>query len=175
MFPDAIRATRELRPAAFLFENVKGLTRPSFADYFRYVTQQLTIPELTRREPESWSEHLARLERYPQSQADLHYRVTPCLLNAADYGVPQRSERVFLVGFRSDLGIEWLCPAPTHGTTALQPRRTVRDAIADLPDPEFHPGLAAGISHHRFQPGAHGYAGLCPGWRNPLGRRTSVE
>jgi DNA (cytosine-5)-methyltransferase 1 len=196
MFPEAIRATRELRPAAFLFENVKGLTRPSFADYFRYIVLQLTMPELARRAPESWHEHLARLERSHAGPDDLHYRVTPCLLNAADYGVPQRRERVFVVGFRSDLGIEWTCPAPTHslaalrwsrrpggeywarhapanqqeaeavdspfsfvGTTSLRPWRTVRDAIADLPDPEFHPGLAAGISHHRFQPGARGYAG----------------
>jgi DNA (cytosine-5)-methyltransferase 1 len=196
MFPEAVRATRELRPAAFLFENVKGLMAPSFANYFRNITLQLTIPEFTRREPESWQEHLARLERYRANPDDLHYRVTPCLINAADHGVPQRRERVFFVGFRSDLGIEWSCPAPTHGldalrwsqrpggeywarhacanrqeaeevhspfsfvgTTSLKPWRTVRDAIAGLPDPEFHPRLAAGISHHRFQPGARGYAG----------------
>jgi DNA (cytosine-5)-methyltransferase 1 len=35
----------------------------------------------------------------------------------------------------------------------------VCDAIEDLPDPEFHPGLAAEISHHRFKPGARDYAG----------------
>ena len=33
MFPQAIRAVRELRPRAFVFENVKGLTRATFANY----------------------------------------------------------------------------------------------------------------------------------------------
>jgi DNA (cytosine-5)-methyltransferase 1 len=40
-------------------------------------------------------------------------------LNAADYGVPQRRERVFIVGFRSDLGIEWSFPAGSHSQEAL--------------------------------------------------------
>ena len=34
MFPEAIRAIHELRPKAFVFENVKGLLRKSFSDYF---------------------------------------------------------------------------------------------------------------------------------------------
>jgi DNA (cytosine-5)-methyltransferase 1 len=41
------------------------------------------------------------------------------LLNAADYGVPQRRELVFIIGFRSDLGIEWSFPQPTHSADAL--------------------------------------------------------
>ena len=34
MFPQAVRAVRELRPKAFIFENVKGLLRESFSSYF---------------------------------------------------------------------------------------------------------------------------------------------
>jgi DNA (cytosine-5)-methyltransferase 1 len=41
------------------------------------------------------------------------------LVNAADYGVPQRRERVFIVGIRSDLGIEWSFPEKTHSQKAL--------------------------------------------------------
>jgi DNA (cytosine-5)-methyltransferase 1 len=41
------------------------------------------------------------------------------VLNAADFGVPQRRERVFIVGFRADLGIEWTFPEPTHSFDAL--------------------------------------------------------
>src|SRR5665213_2454336 len=37
MFPQAVRAVRELRPRAFLIENVKGLTRSSFSSYFEYI------------------------------------------------------------------------------------------------------------------------------------------
>jgi DNA (cytosine-5)-methyltransferase 1 len=41
----------------------------------------------------------------------------------------------------------------------LKPWRTVRDAIADLPDPEFDPRRAASVLNHRFQPGARSYPG----------------
>ena len=121
MFPQAVRAVRELRPSAFLFENVKGLTRATFASYFEYIRLQLTYPELTTTPDESWLDHLARLERHhTQGLPDgLHYNVVTRVLNAADYGVPQRRERVFLVGFRSDLGVEWAFPATTHSQDAL--------------------------------------------------------
>ena len=46
MFPQAVRALRELKPRAFLFENVKGLTRATFATYFEYIRLQMTYPEL---------------------------------------------------------------------------------------------------------------------------------
>lgn len=42
IFPEAVRAVRELRPKAFVFENVKGLMRESFSDYFEYIHLQLT-------------------------------------------------------------------------------------------------------------------------------------
>jgi len=44
MFPEAVRAVRELRPRCFLFENVKGLLRQTFATYFHYVVLQLSYP-----------------------------------------------------------------------------------------------------------------------------------
>lgn len=40
-------------------------------------------------------------------------------LNAADYGTPQRRERVFIVAFRSDVNAEWSFPEPTHSHDAL--------------------------------------------------------
>ena len=52
MFPEAVRAVRELRPKAFIFENVKGLMRETFADYFEYIHLQLTHPSLMRRKGE---------------------------------------------------------------------------------------------------------------------------
>ena len=201
MFPEAIRAVRERQPKAFVFENVKGLTRQTFANYFQYIQLQLTYPELTPRKLESWPDHLTRLEKHHTRGSDngLHYQLVTRLLNAADYGVPQRRERVFLVGFRSDLGIKWSFPAATHSQDALlwsrwrtgdywdhhqiakrrrpennkaqaraanlldrpdlRPWRTVRDATADLADPELDPRRAAEIPNHRFQPGARAYKG----------------
>ena len=120
MFPEAVRAVRELRPRAFIFENVKGLTRETFADYFEYVQLQLTYPSFTRRKPESWREHRVRLERHHTSrQQRSEYNVVFRLLNAANHGVPQRRERVFLVGFRSDLGVRWSFPEENYSEDAL--------------------------------------------------------
>lgn len=121
MFPEAIRAVRELRPRAFIFENVKGLTRQAFANYLEYIRLQLRHPELEARTEEPWLDHLVRLERHETSgsHAGLHYNVVLRLLNAANHGVPQKRERVFIVGFRSDLGTEWNFPAETHSAQAL--------------------------------------------------------
>jgi DNA (cytosine-5)-methyltransferase 1 len=122
MFPQAIRAVRELRPKAFVFENVKGLARATFGPYLEYIRLRLTYPELVARRGDDWPAHLARLEKYhTRGKPDgLHYRlVTRGLLNAANYGVPQRRERIFIVGFRADLGIEWSFPDPTHSQDAL--------------------------------------------------------
>lgn len=120
MFPEAVRAVRELRPRAFIFENVKGLMRETFSDYFEYIQLQLTHPSFTRRRSESWKEHRARLEKHHTSRRDrTEYNVVFRLLNAANYGVPQRRERVFLVGFRSDLGVEWSFPEGGCSESAL--------------------------------------------------------
>ncbi|GAB1543372.1 DNA (cytosine-5-)-methyltransferase [Scytonema sp. NUACC21] len=121
MFPRFFQAVRELRPKAFLIENVRGLLRQNFLNYFEYITLQLAHPELQPKPDESWVDHLARLERHHNSGVsdDLGYRVTFRLLNAADYGVPQKRERVFIVGFRSDLNANWSFPEPTHTSEAL--------------------------------------------------------
>lgn len=121
MWPEAVRAVREVRPMAFIFENVKGLKRASFASYFNYVLLQLHYPSLGARGEEDWNDHHARLQRHHTSRSARkeEYRVVAKLLNAADYGVPQRRERVVFVGFRADIGAEWAFPAPTHSSEAL--------------------------------------------------------
>jgi DNA (cytosine-5)-methyltransferase 1 len=121
MFPEAVRAVRELRPRCFLFENVKGLLRQSFATYFHYIVLQLSYPLIVRKRDEDWEFHLSRLERIHTGgkETNLSYKVVYRLLNAAEYGVPQHRHRVFIVGFRSDLGMEWSFPAPTHSMDRL--------------------------------------------------------
>lgn len=121
MFPQAVRALREAKPKAFIFENVKGLTRESFRNYVEYVRLQMIHPEVAARDGEDWADHLARLEKHETSgsRSGLTYNVIVHLANAADYGVPQKRERVFFVGFRGDLEIAWRFPAPTHGADAL--------------------------------------------------------
>ena len=121
MFPVAVRAVRELNPKAFVFENVKGLLRASFNDYLQYVVLQLSYPQLVKKESESREQHLYRLENIQasdKSPAD-GYRTVVRLLNAADYGVPQKRERIFIVGFRNDCDAAWQPPQPTHSEDAL--------------------------------------------------------
>lgn len=121
MFPEAIRAVRETLPMAFIFENVKGLTRQSFANYLEYIRLQLTYPLLAKKQDETWDEHFRRLERHHTqgNGADSHYNVVMRVLNAADYGVPQCRERLFIVGFRSDIEAGWAFPEATHSRDAL--------------------------------------------------------
>lgn len=121
MFPEVARAQRETTPQAIIIENVRGLTRPKFASYFDYILLQLSLPEVKPIPGEAWEEHLLRLrmERDGAKYEGLRYDVRAKVLNAADYGVPQRRERVFIVGFRKDLGIHWNFPAPTHSLDRL--------------------------------------------------------
>jgi DNA (cytosine-5)-methyltransferase 1 len=135
MWSEAVRAVRETRPRAFIFENVKGLTRSSFSAYFSFITLQLSYPEIVRQDAESWPEHLARLERHHSSgkRTGLQYQVIPPrVLNAADYGVPQRRERVFFVGFRDDICANWAFPLATHSREALQHDQSEHGAYWDL-------------------------------------------
>jgi DNA (cytosine-5)-methyltransferase 1 len=122
MFPEAIRAVREARPKAFIFENVKGLTRSAFRSYFEYIRLQLTYPEVVQQPAESWEDHLQRLERHHTTTRThgLCYNVVSQVLNAADFGIPQRRERVFFVGFRADLDASWSFPQPTHSHALLK-------------------------------------------------------
>jgi DNA (cytosine-5)-methyltransferase 1 len=121
MFPTVAEIVRLLKPKAILIENVRGLTRQSFSKYFSYILLTLTYPEITRKSGDDWLTHLGRLERYhTKGRRDgLYYRTVFQVLNAANYGVPQKRERVFIVAFRSDLGIEWSFPRPTHSQESL--------------------------------------------------------
>lgn len=121
MFPEAVRAVRVLRPQAFVFENVKGLTRSKFASYLEYVRLQLRHPDLIAGDEEPWLDHLAKLEDHETSGRvyGAEYNVVLRVLNAANYGVPQKRERVFIVGFRADAGIDWHFPSETHCLDAL--------------------------------------------------------
>lgn len=119
MFPYAIRAIERLTPKAFVFENVKGLLRSSFSDYFEYILLRLTYPGLKPEGADDWRDHLSMLRRLGNAYTGVRYNVRHELLNAADYGVPQTRERVVIVGIRSDMGVEWEFPEKTHSQDRL--------------------------------------------------------
>ncbi len=86
MIPEFIRAVSEARPRAFVMENVPGLLSPRNRSYFEGIAAEL---------------------------ARLGYRLKSQLLTAADYGVPQKRRRLFLVGVKSQSSFQF--PAPCYG------------------------------------------------------------
>lgn len=86
MWPEFVRVVREKRPVWFLAENVPGLLSWGGGVYFRQL--------------------IAEFEA-------LGYIVQHAVLDATNYGVPQRRRRVFIVGNCTGKAFSW--PEPTHG------------------------------------------------------------
>jgi DNA (cytosine-5)-methyltransferase 1 len=120
MFPTAIHAIEKLKPKAFIFENVKGLLRQNFADYFEYILLRLTYPSFNAELNPDWQQHLNELRSVSNaSYSGTKYNVQFKSINAANYGVPQKRERVIIVGIRSDLECNWSFPPETHSSERL--------------------------------------------------------
>ena len=90
----------EVRPCFFLMENVSGIQG--------------------KRGKEILSSLITNME-------EVGYKVHRKMINAEEYGVPQRRKRIFLVGERNDIGSSYEFPEPTNI------RYTVKDTIGYLP------------------------------------------
>ena len=120
LFPAAIHAIEKLKPKAFIFENVKGLLRQTFADYFEYILLRLTYPSCDRELTSDWQQNLAELRQISNSSyLGTKYNVEFKSIDAANYGIPQKRERVIIVGVRADLECDWLFPPETHSSERL--------------------------------------------------------
>lgn len=105
LFYDYIRILEEFKPKFFLAENVSGM--------------------LAEKHSESVSYFLKLFE-------NLGYDVSFSLVNAKDYGVAEERKRVFFIGFRQDLKIEFGFP---KGSTKEDSKKiTLKDIIWDLQD-----------------------------------------
>lgn len=96
------RLVEELQPKSFLMENVSAITG---------------------------GRGKAILSKLEMSLRSLGYELHRSVMDAAEHGVPQHRRRLFLVGFRQDILVNFAFPAP--GNTFA----TVRNAIGDLPPP----------------------------------------
>ena len=103
LFFDYIRILKNKKPKFFLAENVSGM--------------------LANR-------HSVAVENILNMFKECGYSVSLTLVNASDYGVPQDRKRVFYIGFRNDLNVNFQFPIPT--TTIPESKKTLRDAIGDL-------------------------------------------
>lgn len=101
------RALKAIRPKAFIVENVSGMRRSDFI-------------------------HLLRNQVIRFRMAG--YLVTHSLLNAVNFGVPQERARIFIVGIRTDVGIRYHFPEPTHTRHGKQRFRTIKEALKGLPE-----------------------------------------
>jgi DNA (cytosine-5)-methyltransferase 1 len=127
MFPQMFRAIQEMRPKAVICENVRGLLRKSFNPYFQYILNEMRLPFVEREKDATWEEHNEVLEKLLANDsmpASERYIVKHHPVNAADFGVPQIRQRVVIVAFRADLGLdedEWerFAPKDTHSDEAL--------------------------------------------------------
>lgn len=141
MFPEAIRAVRDLQPKYFMFENVKGLLRKSFSDYFNYILLRLKFPFEGIKDDEEWSDHLKKLLRLDNENiaygSKYTYRITWKLVNAVDYGIPQHRHRVIIVGVREDQNWEFTFPEKTHCIDKLLYSKYVSNDYWDLIDVPF--------------------------------------
>jgi DNA (cytosine-5)-methyltransferase 1 len=99
LFYEFIRILRDKQPKFFVAENVSGM----LADIHKEAVQNI----------------IAEFE-------NAGYNVHIELLNAADYGVPQDRKRVFYVGFRKDLNVQFAFPVP------LAQKYTLEDCIFDI-------------------------------------------
>jgi DNA (cytosine-5)-methyltransferase 1 len=121
MFPALLHAVGTVLPRAVLIENVKGLAREKFSDYFAYIRKQLEFP--THQLPRGccWKDHFARLSTVRERDVPLEeqYSVGFQVIDSADFGVPQRRERILITAFRKDSGVQPFLLDETHSREAL--------------------------------------------------------
>lgn len=115
LFPRFVHFLHDLRPKAFLIENVAGLLNKRFSEYFGRIISWLSFASLSHPPLMSFD------DGQPIFKSSLipDYRVFFKILNAADYGVPQNRLRLFVIGIRSDLDLDWRWPEMTHSRDAL--------------------------------------------------------
>ena len=118
LWPWAIETVSQLKPKAFIFENVPNLAS-AHADYLAYLVRALTLPTIAL--PADWSSDNERLEKIIASgqTIDPSYRVRVDTHVASDYGTGQKRKRLFIVGMRADQTGEYVPPEVTHGEYEL--------------------------------------------------------
>ena len=101
LFFEMVKILKERQPRFFIAENVKGILSANNSKAFPMIINEFRMAG---------------------------YHVTYKLLNATDYGVPQKRERVIIVGFREEMDIQkFRFPSPVKRTE----RKVLRDVIMD--------------------------------------------
>jgi len=106
LFFDVAEIIKNKQPKAFFLENVKGLRSHDKGKTLSTILNTL--------------------------REDLGYFVPePQVLNARDFGVPQNRERIFIVGFRKDLGVnEFTYPVPNEAKVVIEDTVLEKDVVS---------------------------------------------
>ena len=122
-----LRLVDGIQPRFFVMENVRGLLSATLKH--RPISERGSVMTPEEERGSAFEVILSEFRR-------IGYSVEYGLVNAADYGTPQTRQRVILLGSRDHEALS--LPAATHSEQggALPRWRTLRDALADLDDPE---------------------------------------
>lgn len=127
--PQFARALYEASPRAFVLENVPGLARgearPTFELIVKVLSGELPLAYLLGKEV--------------PAKAKLDYQVTSKILQAADFGVPQNRQRLFIVGVQPSRAFSW--PTPTHGPSRHRQHVPAGSAVGAEPQGEPNPSI----------------------------------
>ena len=137
LYKELIRVIEAKKPKFFLAENVKGLTNLAKGKVFEMILSDFV---------------------------GIGYRVVYKVLNAADYGVPQTRQRVFIVGVRNDLDVEYTFPDPTHSKDEVDGKKPwlgVGEALSHIPDPDVDNDLKNHV-YSKYKLQFNGYLGHRP-------------
>ena len=122
LFGEYVRVINEIRPKYIVLENVEGFVDKQFMGY-KGITG-IEYPD------GSVTPHILQ-----QELKEIGYNtLAPKILNAADFGVPQRRNRIIFIGYRDGL----TPPQYPEPTVAPENHLTLLDAIGDLiTDPDI--------------------------------------
>ena len=127
LFFDYIRILSDKRPMFFLAENVQGM--------------------LAQR-------HSEAVQNITRTFESCGYRLQLYTANASDYAVPQDRKRVFYIGFRDDLNVDFHFPEPL--TPTVNQKITLQGAIGDLANTAV-PALEKNKANNNLQIANHEY------------------
>lgn len=139
LYEEYLRVLNIVRPKMFLFENVKGILsmRETFYEKdengeikYRILKNQETGKESKRPIVARHGKKIMEIIRNKFANIDdgFGYVMTDHILNAVDFGVPENRERVFIIGIRSDLNLNF------HWEFVREQSLTIEEAISDLPE-----------------------------------------
>ena len=116
LFGEYVRVISEVRPKYIVLENVEGFVDMQFMGYKGITGIEYPDGSVT---PEILTNELNEIG---------YNTLEPKILNACDYGVPQRRKRIIFIGYRKGL------KKPAYPEPTVKPKEyvTLQDAIGDL-------------------------------------------